>query len=111
MHHIKVFGLLFGLALIPAQSQAGTILITEQEASLPNGRGGPIARGITRGPSVELVEPGETVHSPVHFQIKLQAFGGSKINLDPPGEHTFRIDVSDTDGHTRSSVFVFKVVP
>jgi hypothetical protein len=145
VHHIKVFGLLFGLALIPAQSQAGTILITEQEASLPNGRGGPIARGITRGPSVELVEPGETVHSPVHFQIRFQAFGGSKINLDtlhvsylkspeidlvprlmrfiqrsgidipdaelPPGEHTFRIDVSDTDGHTRSSVFVFKVVP
>jgi hypothetical protein len=145
VHHIKVFGLLFGLALIPAQSHAGTILITEQEASLPGGRTGPISRGITRGPSVELVEPGETAHSPVHFQIKFQAFGGSKINLDtlhvsylkspeidliprlarfiqrsgidipdaeiPPGEHTFRIDVSDTDGRTRSSVFVFKVAP
>lgn len=145
MHHIKALCLLFGLALIPAQSRAGTILITEQEASLPGAHGGPIARGITRGPSVELVQPGETAHSPVHFQVRFQAFGGSKINLDtlrisylkspeidliprltrfiqrsgidipdaelPPGEHSFRIEVSDSDGHTRSSVFVFKVAP
>ena len=64
MHHMKVCCLLFGLALIPARSQAGTILITEQEASLPNAHGGPISRGIGRGPSVELVQPAETAHSP-----------------------------------------------
>src|SRR6266481_1160614 len=79
---MKVCCLLFGLALIPARSEAGTILITEQEASLPNAHGGPISRGIGRGPSVELVQPAETAHSPVHFQVRFQAFGGNKINLD-----------------------------
>jgi hypothetical protein len=145
VQHMKVCCLLLGLAVIPARSEAGTILITEQEASLPNGRSGPISRGITRGPSVELVQPAETAHSPVHFQIKFQTFGGTKIDLDslhvsylkspeidlvprlmrfvqrsgidipeaelPPGEHTFRIEVSDTEGRTRSSVFVFKIAP
>ena len=145
MQHIKLACLLLALALIPARAAAGTILITEQEASLPNAHGGPISRGITRGPSVELVEPAETAHSPVHFQVRFQAFGGNKINLDtlrviylkspeidlvprltrfiqrsgidipdaeiPPGEHSFRIEVSDSEGRTRSSVLVFKVVP
>jgi hypothetical protein len=145
VRHMKLCCLLLGLALIPPRSQAGTILITEQEASLPNAHGGPVSRGITRGPSVELVQPAETAHSPVHFQIRFQAFGGNKINLEtlrvsylktpeidlvprlmrfvqrsgidipdaelPPGEHSFRIEVSDTEGRTRSSVFAFKVVP
>jgi hypothetical protein len=145
VHPMKVCCLLFGLALIPARSEAGTILITEQEASLPNAHGGPISRGIGRGPSVELVQPAETAHSPVHFQIRFQAFGGNKIDLDtlhisylktpeidliprltrfvqrsgidipdaelPPGEHSFRIEVSDTEGRTRSSVLVLKVAP
>jgi hypothetical protein len=145
VHHMKVLCLLLGLALIPARSQAGTILITDQEASLPNGHAGAISRGISRGPSVELVEPAETAHSPVHFQVRFQAFGGNKIDLDtlrvtylkspevdlmprlmrfiqrsgidipdaeiPPGEHSFRIEVSDTEGRTRSSIVVFKVVP
>jgi hypothetical protein len=145
VRHIKVLCLLLGWALIPARSEAGTILITEQEASLPNGRVGAISRGITRGPSVELVEPAEIAHSPVHFQVRFQAFGGNKINLDtlrvtylktpeidlvprlmrftqrsgidipdaeiPPGEHAFRIEISDSEGRTRNSVFVFKVVP
>ena len=145
MHHMKVVCLLLGLALIPAPSQAGTILITEQEASLPNGRAGATSRGITRGPSVELVQPAEAAHSPVHFQVRFQAFGGNKIDLDtlrvsylkspevdlmprlmrfvqrsgidipdaeiPPGEHSFRIEVSDSEGRTRSSILVFKVVP
>jgi len=142
---MKVVCLLLGLILIPAGSQAGTILITEQEASLPNGRAGATSRGITRGPSVELVQPAEAAHSPVHFQVRFQAFGGNKIDLDtlrvsylkspevdlmprlmrfvqrsgidipdaeiPPGEHSFRIEVSDSEGRTRSSILVFKVVP
>lgn len=145
MHATKVCCLLLGLALIPARSQAGTILITEQEASLPGERVGEATRGITRGPSVELVQPAETAHSPVHFQVRFQAFGGNKIDLNtlhvsylkspeidlvprlmrfiqrsgidipdaeiPPGEHLFRVEVSDTEGHTRSSVFAFKVAP
>jgi len=142
---MKVVCLLLGLAVIPARSQAGTILITEQEAGLPNGHAGAISRGITRGPSVELVQPAEAAHSPVHFQVRFQAFGGNKIDLDtlrvsylkspevdlmprlmrfvqrsgidipdaeiPPGEHSFRIEVSDSEGRTRSSILVFKVVP
>jgi hypothetical protein len=31
--------------------------------------------------------------------------------LIPPGDHFFRLEISDTDGRTRSSVFAIKVRP
>ena len=67
----------------PRCASAGTVLITEQEASLPAERiillG---SRGITRGPRIELVQPGERASSPLRFHLRFQSFGGAKINLD-----------------------------
>jgi hypothetical protein len=132
-------------SFISSYSHAGTILITEQEANLPQESVLVAGRAITRGPSVQFVQSGATVHSPIHFQVRFQAFGGSKINLDtlrmiylktpeidlvprvirftqrdgidildaeiPPGEHYFRIEISDTEGRIRSSIFELKVLP
>ena len=59
-------------------------LITEEEAKLPPPRGAVAAdrRGILRGPKVEFTSPEDTVHSPLHLQLKFQAFGGTKIDPD-----------------------------
>ena len=67
---------------IPAR--AATVLITEQEAKLPPPRGAVAAdrRGITRGPKIDVVLQGEQVHSPMHFQLKFETFGGAKIDPD-----------------------------
>jgi hypothetical protein len=64
--------------------KAAQILITEDEAKLPPPRGAVAAdrRGITRGPKIEVVSQGETVHSPMHFQLKFESYGGSKIDPD-----------------------------
>lgn len=124
-------------------AQAGTVLITEQEASLPQQRIVVGSRGITRGPRIELVQPGETAYSPMRLQVRFQSFGGAGINaaslrviylkipevditprvlrfthaagIDipdaeaPVGEHYIRIEVTDSEGRTRSSVFVLKI--
>ena len=68
--------------LASSQACAGTVLITEQEASLPAERVVLGPRGITRGPRIDLVEPDETASSPMHFQLKFQSFGGARINTD-----------------------------
>jgi len=65
-----------------SRAQAGTVLITEQEASLPPERVVVGSRGITRGPRIELVQPGETAYSPMHFQLRFQSFGGAGINTE-----------------------------
>ena len=59
-------------------------LITEKEARLPPPKGAVALdkRGILRGPKVEYVSTGETVHSPLHLQLKFQSFGGATIDLD-----------------------------
>jgi hypothetical protein len=59
-------------------------LITDEEAKLPPPKGAVALdkRGILRGPRVEYVSPGDTVHSPLHLQLKFQSFGGAKIDLD-----------------------------
>ena len=40
------------------------------------------SRGITRGPRIELVQPGERAYSPMRFHLRFQSFGGAKINID-----------------------------
>jgi hypothetical protein len=131
-------------ALASSQAYAGTVLITEQEASLPPEQIAANPRAITRGPRIELVQPGETVNSPMHFQLKFQSFGGAAINtasirviylspevditprlarfvqpvgIDipdaevPSGEHIIRVEVTDSEGKTRSSIFKLKISP
>ncbi len=134
-----------GLTCCMQPAAAGTILITAQEAGLPAEKFTDARRGISRDPQVELVEPINVTHSPLHFHVKFRAFGGSKISpgtlqmnylktpevdlvprvaqfvqssgIDipdaeiPPGDHFFRIAISDSDGRTRSSVIELKVAP
>lgn len=65
-------------------AQAGQVLITEDEAKLPPPRGAVAAdrRGITRGPKIDVVQPGEPIHSPMHFMVKFETFGGARIDSD-----------------------------
>ncbi len=73
------------LAMIASEGWAGTVLVTAEEAKLPPPKGAiaVASRGITRGPRIELadIDKGE-LHSPLHLQIKLQAFGGATIDLN-----------------------------
>jgi hypothetical protein len=63
---------------------AAQVLITQEEAKLPPPKGAIAAerRGITRGPKVDFVASGEEVHSPMHFQLKFEPYGGAKIDPD-----------------------------
>jgi hypothetical protein len=142
----KVLAVIF-LSIVSALSEAraGTVLITDQEAKLPPDTSIAGSRGITRGPRIEYVRHDGPVRSPLHFQMKLQSFGGSTIVLQslrliylktpdvdltsrvmpfalasgidipdaeiPSGEHYLRADVTDSEGRTRTEVFVLKVAP
>jgi hypothetical protein len=69
-----------------AQGSASQIvLITEQEARLPDAPAGNLTfrAGVTRGPKVLLITPatgGATASSPVHLQVKFESFGGARID-------------------------------
>ena len=65
------------LALTVAAADAAT-LITDAEARLPAAAGNVTMRGITRGPSVKLVNPAET-KSPFDLKVKFEAHGGATI--------------------------------
>jgi hypothetical protein len=71
-------------ALLISSAFAGTVLVTSDEAKLPPPKGAVAvaSRGITRGPRIELadIDKGQ-LRSPLHLQIKFQAFGGSTIDL------------------------------
>jgi len=60
------------------EAQAGTNLITEEEAKLPPPKGAVAAdrRGILRGPRINFVSPAEPGRSPVHLQLRFESFGG-----------------------------------
>jgi hypothetical protein len=85
---IWCLGLLIGfnavvfLAAFPAF--AAHVLITEEEAKLPPPKGAIAAdrRGVTRGPKIQFLEDGQELHSPAHFQLKFETFGGAKIDPD-----------------------------
>ena len=142
---IKTVSAVLGILAVFSPARAGTVLITEQEASLPPERVAASPRAITRGPHIELVQPETTANSPMHFQLRFQSFGGSEINTGslhvyylkmpevditprvarfarsigvdipdaeiPAGEHTIRVEVADSEGRTRSSIFTLKIAP
>lgn len=73
-----------GLAAFQPVQAANLVLITADEANLPPPKGAMAmsARGVTRGPKVELVPHAGVIRSPVRIQLKFQTFGGSKVDLD-----------------------------
>lgn len=58
-------------------------LITADEASLPPPKGAVAmaARGVTRGPKIELASAPATT-SPLKLSLKFQSYGGATIDLD-----------------------------
>lgn len=88
MTRTVVLGVMACAALVAVgatPARAGTILVTSDEAKLPPPKGAiaVASRGITRGPHIELadIDKGE-LHSPLHLQIRFQAYGGSSIDLN-----------------------------
>jgi hypothetical protein len=79
---LRILSALAGLLAVSSQAFAGTVIITQQEASLPPDEIVAGRRGITRGPHVDLVQPAEQAYSPLRFQIRFRAFGGARINTD-----------------------------
>jgi hypothetical protein len=71
------------MAIRPAQATS-LVLITTDEAKLPPPKGAiaVAARGVTRGPKIELVSANAAVRSPLHLQLKFQTFGGAKVDVD-----------------------------
>src|SRR5579862_4259023 len=84
---LAVRALIGALALMPALglgAAQAAVLITKQEAAMPPPVGPVLAmRGITRGPSIELVSPGENqaAKSPVEFKIKFTPHNETSVDL------------------------------
>jgi len=72
------------LSMLVSDGAQALQLIAEQEAKLPAPKGATAVdqRGIFRSPKVELMAPKEDVHSPTLLQLKFEAFGGAKIDLE-----------------------------
>jgi hypothetical protein len=85
-------------------AKAGQVLITEQEAQLPPPRGAVATerRGITRGPKIDVVQPGEPIHSPMHFKVRFEAFGGAKIDSDSVKVTYLRTPIVDLTPRVKS---------
>jgi hypothetical protein len=81
-------------------------LITEEEAKLPPPKGAIAAdrRGILRGPKVEFTSPEDAVHSPLHLQLKFQAFGGARI--DPESVKVIFLRTPNVDLTPRVKPFI-----
>jgi hypothetical protein len=93
---------------VPPAAHAAQVLITEAEGRLPPQKGAtPLGRrGVTRGPKIELVDTATegVVHSPMHLQLKFQAFGGAKI--DPAAVHLMYLKSPEVDLTDRIKPFV-----
>ena len=91
------------------QAMAGQVqLITPAEAQLPPLKGAvaSASRGITRGPRIELVDTGTdgAIHSPMHLQLKFQAFGGAQV--DPSAVQVTYLRSPEVDLTSRVKPFV-----
>jgi hypothetical protein len=67
--------------LLTKPTLAGHVLITDEEAKRPppKEQAALNRRGITRAPRAEFVSESAPIHSPFHFQIRFQSFGGTTI--------------------------------
>jgi len=92
------------LSSIPAY--AVQVLITEEEAKLPPPRGAVAVdrRGITRAPKIDFVADSAPVHSPMHFQLKFESFGGATI--DPASVKVIFLRTPNVDLTSRVKPFV-----
>ncbi len=83
---LQAFILTAGIAVLAVspRANAGTVLISTDEAKLPPPKGavGVAARGITRGPRIELIGANDDTKSPIRLQLKFESFGGAKIDTD-----------------------------
>jgi hypothetical protein len=96
---------LFALGSFASRADA-TQLITEEEAKLPPAKGAvPVdRRGILRGPKVNLVLPDAAARSPLHLQLKFEAFGGAKI--DPDSVRVIYLRTPNVDLTSRIKPFI-----
>ncbi len=78
---LAIFSTLAVLAQLPVLA-ANVILITPEEAKLPPPKVAVAmsARGVTRGPQIEVIQDVDPTHSPTHFLLKFTAHGGAKID-------------------------------
>jgi hypothetical protein len=81
---LSCFGILtIAIWAAPSSANAGIVLISAEEANLPEPLDVFPPRAITRGPHVELVKAADSqLRSPLHFQLKFRSFGGATINLN-----------------------------
>lgn len=100
-----IISLLFALAPVSAIA-ANVILITPEEARLPPPKIAVAmsARGVTRGPQIEVIQDADPTKSPTHFQLKFVAHGGAKI--DPATVQMTYLRTPDVDLTQRIKPFV-----
>jgi hypothetical protein len=67
----------------PARAD-NVVLITADEAKLPPPKGAVAlkARGITRGPKIELVSQKSAIRSPTRIRLKFYTYGGASVDLN-----------------------------
>jgi hypothetical protein len=142
-----VLGVALGVAAGSAPARA-LDLITPAEAALPAAVASPMSfRGLTRGPTVEMVSPPADAASPfgpLTLDITFDAHNGAAVDPNsvkvtylkqpaidltvrlkpyitakgiaaanvtvPPGTHTIRIDVTDSEGRTTNAVMTIQVL-
>jgi hypothetical protein len=96
------------VATVGPATAGGVQLITPAEAQLPPLKGAVpgATRGITRGPRIELVEmPSDgALHSPMHLQLKFQAFGGAQV--DPSAVQVTYLKSPEVDLTSRVKPYV-----
>ena len=110
MRRLLAFGLaIFSMLAVLSQGPAvaaNVILITPEEARLPPPKVAVAmsARGVTRGPQIEVVQDVDPTHSPTHFLVRFTAHGGAKI--DPATVQMTYLRTPDVDLTPRIKPFV-----
>jgi len=111
MRRSLTIGLAFVMSLFvlfgsPSAHAANLVLITLDEAKLPPPKiaVAMTARGVTRGPQIELVQATDPTKSPTHVQLKFLAHGGARI--DPSSVQMTYLRTPDVDLSQRIKPFI-----